>query len=562
VFRTLRFAIVGGLLAVALLGALSAGCAAEPKSLTAAAEDGRDTCGGADCHEDVVLRQTGGPHAAFGCLSCHDGADGEHSGDPAVAAGIDWRIDACSACHGTVAATYLYDDNMQVGPFGGSQREPAQPKRDTFPEYDTIVAGHAFSRDYNEEGAHAYMLEDHYETLRGKFETCVQCKSTKISWAWKTGRPLVVSANTTITLTHTKTAATPTRELMIPAGTVVRFGTDAETREVTATAQMPDGKIYTSRPSQEPTENFNGMWAATIAATKETWPYGAGCNHCHDPHGADLRVLRSAMLGVIEDGGVNPYAKDAPTSFDEASLKDKEILTCAQCHVEYTCGKSGVDGIDRDAYGWAKAVDLHDLYTTQFGYTQDWKHALIGEPLIKSQHPETELYWQSPHYAAGASCSDCHMPRVRDGNTYVRSHWFTSPYKYGNTDTYQAFTDATGLDARMDANPCERCHSDRTERGVAQQQAVFEKQKTVQSLLATSATALGKVTAARKAGENVDEVAWGQALESHRKAHVIWENLIVSENSMGFHNYDEVMTSLGTAEAEARSAITIVTAMK
>jgi len=37
----------------------------------------------------------------------------------------------------------------------------------------------------------------------------------------------------------------------------------------------------------------------------------------------------------------------------------------------------------------------------------------------------------------------------------------------------------------------------------------------------------------------------------------LWENLIVSENSMGFHNYEEVMSSMDTAEQHAREAISL-----
>ncbi|MBE0416761.1 MAG: ammonia-forming cytochrome c nitrite reductase subunit c552 [Coriobacteriia bacterium] len=520
--------------------------------------EARELCAGSECHDVAVDAHASGPHAAVSCSECHEGAS-DHAKDPeGVSVVIDWRIDSCARCHETVTATYLYDDNTKVGPFGGSQREPAIHKADEFPQYNTIVAGHGFTRDYREEGAHLYMLEDHYDTLRGKFETCVQCKSTKIAWAWNTGTILTVPEDRTITLTHTATDDSPAREVVVPAGTTLEFDTDFRNYEVLATAQYAGGRTYTSRPDPDDnaTEHQNMLWAATIAAIKETMPYGAGCNHCHDPHSGSQRLIRATMLEAIEHGGVNPYDANTASSFETASARDRETLLCAQCHVEYTCGRSGVDGMVRDHFGWTKAANLHEEYTDIFGYRQDWVHAIIGDPLIKSQHPETELYWNSPHYDAGASCASCHMPRVRTvTGQWVRSHWFTSPYKYGNRDTFGAFAGKTGLRTNGQSNPCTHCHDDRTAQAIAGQEMVYERQKAVQRLLAASVNALGQVREAAEAGVAVKESRRQQALEAHRKAHVLWENLIVSENSMGFHNFDEVMDAMDAAEAEARAAI-------
>jgi nitrite reductase (cytochrome c-552) len=546
--------------AALLLGALAmtalGGCGTDGHDEAAVAE-ARKTCAGSKCHDVAVDAHASGPHAAVSCSECHEGA-AEHAADPeSVGVAIDWRIDSCARCHETVAATYLYDDNAKVGPFGGSQREPAIDKVDEFPQYNTIVAGHGFTRDYREEGAHAYMLEDHYDTLRGKFETCVQCKSTKIAWAWSTGTTLTVPEEHTVTLTHTATGDSPAREVVVPAGTTLEFDTDFRNHEVLATARYAGGRTYTSRPDPAVADEHRDMlWAATIAAIAETMPYGAGCNHCHDPHSGSQRLVRMAMTEAIEHGGVNPYDANAAADFESAGVRDRETLLCAQCHVEYTCGRSGVDGMVRDHFGWTKAANLHEEYTNIFGYRQDWVHEIIGDPLIKSQHPETELYWNSPHYAAGASCASCHMPRVRtETGQWLRSHWFTSPYKYGDRDTFGAFASQIGLRTGAQNNPCTHCHDDRTARAIAGQEAVYERQKVVQDLLAESVNALGEVREAGESGLAIKESRRQQALEAHRKAHVLWENLIVSENSMGFHNFDEVLAAMDVAEAEARAAI-------
>jgi formate-dependent nitrite reductase cytochrome c552 subunit len=549
---------VVALSATLVLGLL--GCASDGIPKTPSADANAESCGGEDCHDANVVAMGGAKHKNLRCTACHEDAGEKHAADPeAVAAGTDWKIDSCARCHEGEAVTYLYDDNAQAGPFGGSIREPAQPKHDTFPEYKTIVAGHAFAREYNEEGAHAYMLRDHYDILRGKFEVCMQCKSTKVAYAWGTGKKLTVEADTEIELTHTATGTVPAKKVKIPAGTEITYATDPKTRQVDAKAVFPDGTSYTSRPqqSEDATANYNTLWASTVAATMETMPYGAGCNHCHDPHSGELRVVRKAMIESFEGkggpkgtGGVNPYASEPVKSFEDASAGDQRILTCAQCHVEYTCGKSGVDGVDRDAYGWAKAKDLHELYSSQFDYAQDWKNAIIGQPLIKSQHPETELFWESAHYSVGASCSDCHMPDVKYGGESIKSHWFTSPYKYGNPQLFAQFAEKTGVNAASVNNPCERCHADRTQRGIAQQKQFFDQQAKVEKLLARSVNGLGAVPQDKR-----ETPEYGMALEAHRRAHVLWENLAVSENSMGFHNFEEAMSSMKDAEKQAATAI-------
>ena len=549
------------LLALGIASFAVAGCGGvtyESDALVAA----RAECG--ECHAEAVDAIAAGPHADAGCETCHAEA-AAHAADPdAVRAVIEWRVDGCARCHGTIAEMYLYDDNLKVGPFGGSQREPAIDKVDEFPEYHTIIAGHGFVRDYREEGAHLYTLEEHYETLRAKFETCVQCKSTKVAWAWNTGTPLTVTADTEVTLTHTVTDDAPAQVVQVPAGTVVSLATDFQSYEVSASATFPDGRTYTSRPgpTDDPAEHRDMLWAATIATTKDTMPYGMGCNHCHDPHSGEFRLVRAALIDAIDkggihgQGGVNPYDPDTVYDFAEASRTDRDTLLCAQCHVEYTCGRSGVDGIVRDHYGWAKAGDLHEHYTRTFGYAQDWTHAIIGEPLIKSQHPEVELSWNSVHYDAGATCVSCHMPRVRTASgRWVRSHWMTSPYKYHETDAYAAFAESTGLQPALPTGPCATCHSNRVGEAIEGQIAVYERQQVVQSLLAESVGVLGAVREALDAGTDVDERAHRDAVAEHQKAHVLWENLIVSENSMGFHNFAEVFGAMDDAEAHAREAI-------
>ena len=63
---------------------------------------------------------------------------------------------------------------------------------------------------------------------------------------------------------------------------------------------------------------------------------------------------------------------------------------------------------------------------------------------------------------------------------------------------------------------------------------------------------LGVIAADRRTGSDYE-----QALTAHRQAHVLWENLAVSENSMGFHNFEEATASMKDAEAKLRQAIAL-----
>ena len=247
IYARRRKGSIGVLVVLAVMMLLGvAGCGSESiQADTVQAVAAVDACG--ECHEEHVIAMIEGPHERLACVDCHERADGEHADDPeTVSAAIDWRIDGCSGCHEYEAATYLYDDNLQRVPLGGSQRIPPQPKADTFPYYSEVVAGHPFANDYNEEGAHAYMLQDHYETTRGKFETCVQCKSTIVAYAWKTGKPVEVAETVDITLTHTQTETQTAKVVTIPAGTKVSWASDPVDYKTYATAEFPDGTVYTS----------------------------------------------------------------------------------------------------------------------------------------------------------------------------------------------------------------------------------------------------------------------------------------------------------------------------
>jgi nitrite reductase (cytochrome c-552) len=426
------------------------------------------------------------------CSQCHQGAlEHQDADDPAkVLPTVDFSAELCGSCHRFQYETYFMSEPGTAGLYGGTPADPTEhPKTKDFPLYNKIVAGHGFTKEYNEDRSHKFILRDHIDIKRPKNAACLNCKATPVAYYW--------------------------------------------------------GRTWKGIKLDE-----NAKWDEVIARIpKEMQDYGVSCTHCHDPHSTQLRIINKALQAAIAERGVNPYwAEKNAKSFAEADKQQKEILLCAQCHVEYVCGP-GADKKVRFVFSWRKVRDLDAYYREKFGYMQDWIHAIIGEPLIKSQHPEVELFWESKYERAGASCVTCHMPKVKvDGRT-LTSHWLVSPLRY--IDRYIK-------GEKLGAFPCGECHSVSPqvlrEQVLRVQKHVDEAQKRVQQALSDSIDAIAAAKQAQKDGKPVNEQLLREAVRLHQLAHLRWENLVVSENSMGFHNPEEVLKELTEAMDYARQA--------
>ncbi|HET8541184.1 MAG TPA: ammonia-forming cytochrome c nitrite reductase subunit c552 [Anaeromyxobacter sp.] len=316
------------------------------------------------------------------------------------------------------------------------------------------------------------------------------------------------------------------------------------------------------------------------------WPSiesGELCNQCHDPHATKLRIVKRALIEGIARNGVNPYdpAKRNIRTFEEASRQDQINSVCAQCHSEYVGGYSANDRRDREFFPWAKPSDravgteivsgVDTLYREIFGYAQDWTHGgpvrpwqttdpnargyypgqlfPIGEKLVKSQHPEAETVWGDAMYEAGASCIDCHAMKLtspRTGKQYT-SHWFTSPLNWMDLNGNSPYG--------VPMNPCQQCHQNQT---IAQKTAeirsiqndTFAQQQVVQAELVRSLAAIrGHKDRGGARTPQLERAVW-----LHQNAHLRWEYYVQAENSMGFHNPDEIHSELNTALAYALEA--------
>jgi formate-dependent nitrite reductase cytochrome c552 subunit len=558
------------------------------------------------CHAQKASDLGASAHGTLVCASCHEGAAG-HAADPASGGPtVHFDLEVCGACHADQYRTYTYGDDWKTV-YGGSPE--GWSKLTDFSHYNDIIDGYGFTREYNEERSHNVMLQDHHDVTRGKKETCIQCKSTKVAYYWDSDTERVIGDDTYIHAGHMATG------ILVPAGTRVAMRTDRDAprpyrHEAQVLVTLPDGRLFAS--FAYPGANSDGLWlwAALYALTVNELPAdsptrlsGNGCNHCHDPHkvGRDpatdelvgFRIIRKSLVDAIARRGINPYDPASPRAFDGDSplTLDEGIALCGQCHVEYVCGNSSIDGIDRDYFPWAKAADLEAVYASEFPawgdyfdrqYVQDWVHGAgplaspsspangvpystpypIQEELIKSQHPEAETYWESRHYGNGAACFVCHMPkvtRVSDGTEFT-SHWMASPLKYMSQEPAAAFATAHGVEVDDGGilPPCAACHNGQMARMKTKAERIqddtYADAVAVESALVTSLAAIKSAKDALAAGEPVSPTLLESAIDDHRAAHARWENLVVSENSMGFHNPSEVSAELATALSLAQSA--------
>ena len=557
------------------------------------------------CHAQRVADIAASSHAGLSCETCHEGA-ALHAGDNSLKPTVHFDLELCGGCHLDQYRTYIHSDDWKTR-FGGSP--PQWSKLNDFVHYNDIIDGYGFTREYNEERSHGVMLQDHFDVSRGKYETCIQCKSTKVAYYWDTGQERAIKNETFVRGGHMAQGIT------VPQGTKVTMTTDRlapypYTHETQVLVTLPDGTKYSSFDSPGATRSVPWTWSALYALTvnelsadSPTRQSGNGCNHCHAPHMVrrdattgklvGFRIIRKSLADAIGRRGINPTVPGSPTAFNgNAPLTlDESIALCAQCHVEYVCGNSPIDGIDRDYFPWAKVADLEGIYQSEFPgygaysdrkYVQDWSHGTgplssgfspgngvpyntpfpIGEELVKSQHPEAETYWDSRHYGNGATCATCHMPRltrVGDGTQFT-SHWMASPTKYMTPEPMAAFAATFGVTRTNEGiiPPCGACHqgklSNMKVKAERIQDDTYADALGVEAALVSSLAGIKAAKDAAAMRQPVDPALLEAAVEDHRAAHVRWENLVVSENSMGFHNPSEVGTELAAAMQFAQTA--------
>lgn len=252
-----------------------------------------------------------------------------------------------------------------------------------------------------------------------------------------------------------------------------------------------------------------------------------GCANCHEAGTMRLIVTNPALEEALEAQGQDW------TTFTRQEMR---TVVCANCHVEYYFA-----GADKYlTFPWSKGTQVDQIWeyyeTTLFDGNRfaDWIYPEAGTAMLKVQHPEYEFFTAgSTHFNAGVSCSDCHMPYVRDGAAKYSTHDVKSPL----------------------LNPelaCGQCHTD--------SQYVVSRVNLIQEQVAATKTAtedaiVDAINAIRLAAAdpNADAALLDQARNLHRKSQFMWD-FVSAENSTGFHNPEYALKILAESTDLARQA--------
>jgi len=511
----------GSLLFIVLLPMLSP--AAKTKSVAPSAAISPEIC--YDCHGEIRELKEKSKHAKLSCETCH-GKLREHLANyeqkPATI--IDQSL--CGKCHqnelkGLMTVNYQAQARKEKGvPTGRS------------PMMDKLLEPYGFTFEHNEPRSHVFMVTDQFVVDRfagGRYQY-------KNGWhgVYETGRTWEVLEDTGKTLQETAKAGNPTCIQCKTSDHILtwKFMGDKD----------PAAKWDRSSNVQEVAKATNNPM---------------GCIHCHDPHGGQPRIVRDALIKEVALNGSKMFAgKNGKTDltvvdfrgFRKIGIQGKadSRMMCAQCHVEYACGpgyefdsgkKIGFDDQRTNHFPLTGPKELLAHYKNQNFY--DFKHAVTGARLIKLQHPEAETFFGSIHDRNGVSCSDCHMPPMKDasGKTY-RNHGVIRPLH----DVKAA---------------CMRCHSKSTV-----QKKLYEIetiQNYIRGKMRKSEYWLGRLIdtyeAAKRMG--VAESTLAQAREKHEEAHVLWE-WWTAENSDGFHNPELARETLAASISASKAGVALL----
>lgn len=254
---------------------------------------------------------------------------------------------------------------------------------------------------------------------------------------------------------------------------------------------------------------------------KDKLHIGTTCVDCHDPDTMELRISRVAFKNAMAERGVD---------LSKASRQQMRSYVCAQCHVEYYFkGDNKVL-----TFPWKKGLTVDDIEACydEAGFS-DWKHKETGAAAIKIQHPDFETWSTGMHAKSGVACADCHMPKIKQGNSVYSDHWVRSP-----------------LLAGMKA--CQSCHK-RSEKELRDRVSLIQD-RTARLLKETESALVDTMDAikvARQSGAGDEDLA--KALRFYRSAQMRWD-FVASENSTGFHSPQESARVLATAIDSARQA--------
>ncbi|HSW10647.1 MAG TPA: ammonia-forming cytochrome c nitrite reductase subunit c552 [Bacillota bacterium] len=262
----------------------------------------------------------------------------------------------------------------------------------------------------------------------------------------------------------------------------------------------------------------NLFWSE--AAPRATHP--VTCIDCHDAESPafGLTLTRPWVAEALAAAGRKQ---------EDYSLRG---LTCAQCHSEYYFGTDLAV-----TFPWEKGFRVDEVLARydQLGFS-DWVHPWTGAGLLKVQHPEFEMFQDSPHQRLGLTCADCHLPRVAgEGGREFSSHWLTSPLNH------------------MEAS-CQRCHG-------PDLAGLRLRTEAIQGELRAAANAVGRELQAGiillrdvRARPDSDPGQIARAQRKHREAQFLLD-WFIAENSTGFHHPAEARRAIALAREATQAMV-------
>ncbi|HRJ58302.1 MAG TPA: ammonia-forming cytochrome c nitrite reductase subunit c552 [Anaerolineales bacterium] len=286
------------------------------------------------------------------------------------------------------------------------------------------------------------------------------------------------------------------------------------------------GTCYSCKSSSNP-----GLWAELGMEAYDAMSFvelgehvtePIGCANCHEAETMRLIVTNPALEEAFERQG-----KDW-TTFTRQEMR---TVVCANCHVEYYFAGEG----KYLTFPWDNGTKVEDMiaYYEEVGFS-DWTYPETSTPMLKAQHPEFEFFTaNSTHFEAGVSCSDCHMPYVRDGASKYSSHDVHSPL----------------------LNPEEACGQCHTNTEYVLERVALIQQQVAETKINTEDAIIDAINAIKIAAANpdADVELLDQARKLHRESQFMWD-FISAENSTGFHNPEYALEVLAKSTDLARQA--------
>lgn len=513
------------------------------------------------CHETVEMLHTRGEHDKVNCVSCHN-VPVEHIDNPTPATRPETRMDweACGTCHGEQLASFQRLDIHRPARNDKSNADGRAPN----PAWEKIMAPHGFTKEHAVTRSHSVMLIDQFVVDRafgGRFQPI-----DGWNYIFQTGKVWDVLKDT-----HPEE----------PNQKVFMRQTATANNPVCMNCKSFDHILdwaYMGDPGTNPDPAKNPKWSrvSNSVAMAKSMNHALNCFTCHDPHSAEPRIVRDAMIDAI----INPewsdnliqQDKDKPEmeiitmgerGFERkiAIFKDRDhpkrsLIQCGQCHVEYNCnpgknlatnGPLTMSSRLTNHFPMKDALNLYDHYFKKVKF-QDFANRFSGAPLWKGQHPEAETYYMSKHSVAGVQCSSCHFaPTVKRGSKKFTSHFAQSP-RFQLEQTCLT-SNCHGEDAakNWDKKKYSASYINATTN--------WNEAKAIYAIDSIKSYTTGRM---RKAEfwlvelieaiqlaklEGVNKNTIKKAQLAHTKAHILWEYW-TAENSDGFHNPELARESL------------------